>query len=407
MAMKHAAADLLQLTAEPGWHTSLVNVKSGVVTISFSSMLNPVRMTVFSLDKDSIDIALSAPLSQGGEQIHSSAKVHSHTQRQFKFMLHTSLKAVVTVLDNDSSEELEAGSGTFFSKITSSSPKLRGAKASQQPMSLLNTPGFMTSMVVPEIHCIRSADDKADLYCAVYNNPSVTSAISDDNKSSASAKPCVVAVYGGPHVQRVANIWTLRADLRTQKLVQQGFVVIKCDNRGSNRRGLYFEAALHRNMGDIEVADQRTAVEHFVLAGLVDPARVGMVGWSYGGYMSAMSLCKAPDTFACAVAGAPVTSWDGYDTHYTERYMGTPQNNEAGYNSSSVMSNVESLKGKLLLVHGLIDENVHFRHTARLINALIAHRKRYDLVSWGRYDMNTGSYLITSLFLYRYRRHYF
>ena len=105
-----------------------------------------------------------------------------------------------------------------------------------------------------------------------------------------------------------------------------------------------------------------------------------MFGWSYGGYMSAMSLCRAPETFCCSVAGAPVTSWDGYDTHYTERYMGLPQDNPQGYVSSSVMTHVAGMQGRLMLVHGLIDENVHFRHTARLINKLIEHRKPYDLI---------------------------
>ncbi|HEX7973762.1 MAG TPA: prolyl oligopeptidase family serine peptidase [Anaerolineales bacterium] len=104
------------------------------------------------------------------------------------------------------------------------------------------------------------------------------------------------------------------------------------------------------------------------------------MGWSYGGYMAAMCLARAPETFKVAVAGAPVTAWDGYDTHYTERYMGTPQSNSAGYADSSVLSHVDGLRGKLLLVHGLIDENVHFRHTARLINALVSARKPYDLL---------------------------
>ncbi len=109
----------------------------------------------------------------------------------------------------------------------------------------------------------------------------------------------------------------LSAELRSQRMAQQGIVVIKCDNRGSSRRGLAFEGAMHRDMGNVEVVDQSTAVRHFAASGLIDPARVGMFGWSYGGYMSAMSLCRAPDVFSCAVAGAPVTSWDGYDTHYT------------------------------------------------------------------------------------------
>jgi dipeptidyl-peptidase-4 len=107
---------------------------------------------------------------------------------------------------------------------------------------------------------------------------------------------------------------------------------------------------------------------------------VGIYGWSYGGYLAAMALAKAPDTFRAAVAGAPVSSWDGYDTHYTERYMGTPQTNAEGYRSSSVLEHVGAIRGRLMLVHGLIDENVHFRHTARLVDALIAARKDYQLL---------------------------
>jgi len=121
-------------------------------------------------------------------------------------------------------------------------------------------------------------------------------------------------------------------------------------------------------------------VRWLVDQGLADPQRVGITGWSYGGYMAAMCLLRAPETFQVAVSGAPVTGWDGYDTHYTERYMGTPQSNPDGYRESSVLPYAENLQGHLLLVHGLIDENVHFRHTARLINALIRARKQYDLL---------------------------
>ncbi len=133
-------------------------------------------------------------------------------------------------------------------------------------------------------------------------------------------------------------------------------------------------------MGDVEVRDQVDGVRWLVEQGLSDPARVGIYGWSYGGYMSLMCLVRAPEAFKAAVAGAPVTAWDGYDTHYTERYMGTPQSNPDGYSTSAVMPYVPQMTGRLMLVHGLIDENVHFRHTARLINALISARKTYDLM---------------------------
>ena len=194
--------------------------------------------------------------------------------------------------------------------------------------------------------------------------------------------PTVVSVYGGPHAQRVTNGWDMTALLRAQYYRSLGFLVVVVDNRGSARRGVAFESALHRNMGDVEVRDQEDGVRWFAARGLTDPARVGMYGWSYGGYMSAMCLARAPETFHCACAGAPVTHWDGYDTHYTERYMGTPQDNPEGYRVSSVMHHVPSQRGPLLLVHGLLDENVHFRHTARLVNALNRARKPYELLMY-------------------------
>lgn len=192
--------------------------------------------------------------------------------------------------------------------------------------------------------------------------------------------PTLISVYGGPHAQQVSNNWGLSADMRAQYLRSMGFLVFKLDNRGSARRGLAFESAIKNDMGKLEVQDQVDGVRWLVAQGLADAARVGIYGWSYGGYMAAMSLARAPDTFHAAVAGAPVTHWDAYDTSYTERYMGTPQSNPRGYEDSSVMHHVPKMRGKLLLVHGLIDENVHFRNTARLINALIEHRKDYDLL---------------------------
>lgn len=192
--------------------------------------------------------------------------------------------------------------------------------------------------------------------------------------------PTIVSVYGGPHVQRVADSWALRVNMRPQYLAQQGYLVFLLDNRGSARRGLAFEGWIKHQMGQIEVQDQVDGVRWLAAQGLTDPKRAGIYGWSYGGYMAAMCLAQAPETFKVAVAGAPVTHYDGYDTHYTERYMGTPQENPAGYTQGSVMAHVGNLRGKLLLVHGLIDENVHFRHTARLINALIRARKPYDLL---------------------------
>ena len=192
--------------------------------------------------------------------------------------------------------------------------------------------------------------------------------------------PVIVSVYGGPHVQRVMDEWGMTVDLRAQYLAQQGFVVLKVDNRGSSNRGLAFEAAIADRMGTVEVDDQVAAVRELAKLPYVDGSRVGVYGWSYGGYMTCMALMRAADVFKVGVSGAPVTDWDGYDTGYTERYMGTPQSNPEGYKDSSVLSHVAKLRGKLLLVHGMTDENVHFRHTARLIVALTEANKDYDLL---------------------------
>jgi dipeptidyl-peptidase-4 len=193
--------------------------------------------------------------------------------------------------------------------------------------------------------------------------------------------PTIVWVYGGPHAQLVTDGWGLTVSMRAQYLRSLGYLVFVLDNRGSAGRGLEFENHIKHDMGNKEVEDQVDGVRWLVKRGLADPERVGIYGWSYGGYMALMCLARAADTFKIAVAGAPVTHWDGYDTCYTERYMGTAQSNPQGYEESNVMFfHVDKIRGKLLLVHGLIDENVHFRHTARLINALIRSRKQYELM---------------------------
>ena len=235
-----------------------------------------------------------------------------------------------------------------------------------------NGVSFVANLPPPEMVSFPTSDGAETLYAALYRpDPAVY---------GPGPYPLICAVYGGPHVQRVNRSWSQCADMRAQRLRSLGFCVIKCDNRGSSRRGLKFESAISRRLGRIEVLDQVAAVRQLTIRGIADPNRVGIYGWSYGGYLAAMCLCRAPDVFHVAVAGAPVTSWDGYDTHYTERYMGTPTENPSGYRESAVFDHVPNMRGKLMIVHGLIDENVHFRHTARLVNKLTASGKDYDLL---------------------------
>lgn len=193
--------------------------------------------------------------------------------------------------------------------------------------------------------------------------------------TAAEKYPAIVYVYGGPEVQSVRNMWYgLNWE---QVLAHRGYVVWQLDNRGSKGRGHAFEAVIFHQLGKQEVADQRLGVQHLIQMGFVDANRIGITGWSYGGYMTIHSLLLAPDVFKVGVAGAPVTDWHNYDTIYTERYMGVPQENKAGYDASSNVQNARGLNGKLLIVHNFEDDNVLFQNSMQMVNALEKADKEY------------------------------
>ena len=189
--------------------------------------------------------------------------------------------------------------------------------------------------------------------------------------------PAIVHVYGGPGVQTVRNTWA-GVDW-DQVLAARGYVVWQLDNRGSTGRGHAFETPVYHSLGKQEVQDQRLGVNYLIKLGFVDPERIGITGWSYGGYMTIHSLLLAPDLFKVGVAGAPVTDWKNYDTIYTERYMDVPEKNGEGYASSSNVGNAQKLQGKLLIVHNFEDDNVLFQNTMQMANALENAGKQYFL----------------------------
>jgi dipeptidyl-peptidase-4 len=190
--------------------------------------------------------------------------------------------------------------------------------------------------------------------------------------------PAIVEVYGGPGVQRVTDSWT--GSSFTQILTRAGYVVFQLDNRGTASRGTAFEAPIHDKLGVVEVADQVEGARWLGQQPFVDPARIGVWGWSYGGYMTLMLMFKAPDVFRAGVSGAPVTDWSLYDTHYTERYLDKPQDNAAGYEASSVLPYAKDLKGKLLVIHGMADDNVLFLHSTKLFRKLQDLGKPFDVM---------------------------
>jgi dipeptidyl-peptidase-4 len=188
--------------------------------------------------------------------------------------------------------------------------------------------------------------------------------------------PVIVDVYGGPGVQRVLDNWS--GNTFTQVLTRAGYLVFQLDNRGTASRGTQFQAPIHGKLGDIETADQVAGARWLAAQTYVDPARIGVWGWSYGGYLTLMLMFKAPDLFRAGVAGAPVTDWTLYDTHYTERFLDRPQGNAAGYAASSVLPYAGDLKGQLLVIHGMADDNVLFLHSTKLFRRLQDLGKPFD-----------------------------
>jgi len=202
--------------------------------------------------------------------------------------------------------------------------------------------------------------------------------------------PLFMYQYSGPGSQQVANRWNSANDYWYQMLAQQGYIVVCIDGRGTGFKGAAFKKVTQNELGKYEVEDQIEAAKQLGKLDYIDAERIGIWGWSYGGFMSSNVLLKGNDVFKMAIAVAPVTSWRFYDTIYTERYMTTPQENPSGYDENSPINHVDKLKGDYLLIHGTGDDNVHVQNTMRMVEALIQADKQFE---WMIYpDKNHGIY---------------
>ncbi len=225
-----------------------------------------------------------------------------------------------------------------------------------------------------EFGTLTAADGKTLLYYSL---------IKPAGFDPAERHPVVVYVYGGPAAQTVINAWPGRADhWFNQYLAQQGYIVFSLDNRGTPRRGAKFGAALYAKQGTVEVADQLSGLDWLAAQPWVDAKRIGVHGWSNGGYMTLMLLAQASDRYACGAAGAPVTDWALYDTHYTERYMDLPEGNVEGYAKARVLEHIDGLTSPLLLVHGMADDNVLFSNSTALMSALQSRGREFELMTY-------------------------
>ena len=191
--------------------------------------------------------------------------------------------------------------------------------------------------------------------------------------------PLLMNVYGGPGSQTVTDSWGGANYLWHQMLARDGYLVASVDNRGTGGRGARFMKMTYLHLGRYESADQIASARWFAAQPYVDPDRIGIWGWSYGGYMSSLSMFRGAGVFKAALAVAPVTDWRFYDTIYTERYMRTPQENPAGYAEGAPLAYADSLKGHFLLVHGTGDDNVHFQNSVRLVERLEAANRQFDM----------------------------
>ncbi|MCK5822547.1 MAG: DPP IV N-terminal domain-containing protein [Bacteroidales bacterium] len=234
-----------------------------------------------------------------------------------------------------------------------------------------------------KIGTIKAADGKTDLYYRLIKPVNF-----DPNKKY----PAIIYVYGGPHAQLVNNSWLGAARMWQYYMAQKGYVMLTIDNRGSANRGLEFENAIFRNCGVNEMADQMKGVDLFKSLGYVDMNRIGVHGWSYGGFLSTSLIINHPDVFKVAVAGGPVIDWKFYEVMYGERYMDTPQENPEGYKNSSLLYRAKELKGKLLIIQGAIDKTVVWQNSLSFIRECVKNNVPVDYFAYPRAEHNVRGY---------------
>lgn len=245
--------------------------------------------------------------------------------------------------------------------LNSKGKTLRVIKENQDPLKDYN-------LGKTEIFTIK-ADNGDDLYCRM---------IKPMNFDSTKKYPVIVYVYGGPHAQLITDSWLGGAGLFLNYLAQQGYIIFTLDNHGSANRGRKFEQVIHRQLGVTEVNDQMLGVKYLLSLPFVDADRVGVDGWSYGGFMTINMMLENPGVFKAGVAGGPVIDWKYYEVMYGERYMDTPQENPEGYSKSNLLNKVDNLEGKLLIIHGANDPTVVWQNSLQFLKKAIDADKDID-----------------------------
>jgi dipeptidyl aminopeptidase/acylaminoacyl peptidase len=214
----------------------------------------------------------------------------------------------------------------------------------------------------PDVFTIKAADGKTDLYCAIAKPV---------NFDATKKYPVIIYVYGGPHAQMINDTWLGGIGYWDFYMAQKGYIVMTIDNRGSANRGLEFENVIHRNLGVNEMADQMKGIEYLKSQPWADMNRVGVHGWSFGGFMTTSLMVNYPEIFKVGAAGGPVIDWKYYEVMYGERYMDTPEENPEGYKNACLVDKAKNLKGKLLLIHGAVDPTVVWQNSLTFVQECI------------------------------------
>lgn len=230
-----------------------------------------------------------------------------------------------------------------------------------------------------ELGTIKAADGKTDLYYRLITPP---------NMEKGKKYPTLVYVYGGPHSQLVTDSWLGGGNLYFMFLAQQGYVVFTVDNRGTDNRGFEFESCTHRRLGEIELADQMEGVKFLQSLPYVDKDRMGVEGWSFGGFMTITMKLAHPEVFKVGCAGGPVIDWKWYEIMYGERYMDTPQENPEGYEATSLLNKAKNLEGRLLVIQGAEDNTVVPQHSTEFIERCINNFKQVDYFAYPHHEHN-------------------
>ena len=252
----------------------------------------------------------------------------------------------------------------FSSSVTPRSIRVISVAEGKSKRLLLNAPNPLADITLGEtkLFPLKATDGRTDLFCRLITPP---------NFDPLKKYPVVVYLYGGPHVQLVTESWLGGANLWMQMMAQKGYVVFTLDGRGSGNRGRDFEQATFRQLGTAEMADQLEGVKYLKTLPYVDQNRLGVHGWSFGGFLTTSLMTRAPGTFKTAVGGGPVIDWRMYEVMYTERYMDTPQENPAGYQQANLLNYTDKLQGKLLLIHGTVDDVVVWQHSLDYLKTAI------------------------------------